>query len=35
LLIKRSNDSKDYHVYKIEWLDKPPATSSGTRIIRY
>lgn len=34
-LIKRSKDAKDYHVYKIEWLDKAPARSSGTRIIRY
>ena len=34
-LVKRSNDPKDYHVYKIEWLENAPATSSGTRIIRY
>jgi hypothetical protein len=35
VLIKRSEDPKDYHVYRIEWLDKAPATSDGTRIIRY
>jgi hypothetical protein len=35
VLIKRSEDPTDYHVYKIEWLEKTPATASGTRIIRY
>jgi len=34
-LIKGSNnDLNDYHDYKIEWLDKSPATSGGTRIVR-
>jgi hypothetical protein len=34
VLIKGSKDSNDYHDYRIEWLDKSPATSDGTRIVR-
>lgn len=34
VLIKRSEDPNDYHVYKIEWLDKSPATAGGTRVVR-
>ena len=29
-----SNDSNAYHDYKIEWLDKSPATSAGTKVVR-
>ncbi|MEK6284009.1 MAG: hypothetical protein AABN95_26975 [Acidobacteriota bacterium] len=35
VLIKgANNDLNDYHDYKIEWLDKSPATSGGTLIVR-
>ncbi|HKO42713.1 MAG TPA: hypothetical protein VJU84_05460 [Pyrinomonadaceae bacterium] len=29
-----SNDSNDYHDYMIEWLDKPPATPDGAKVVR-
>jgi hypothetical protein len=29
-----NNDLNDYHDYKIEWLDKSPASSDGRKVVR-
>ena len=35
VLIKgNNNDSNEYHDYKIEWLDKPPAKPDGAKVVR-
>ena len=35
ILIKgANNDLNDYHDYKVEWLDKPPPTSDGAKVVR-
>ena len=35
LLIKGApNDLNEFHDYRIEWLDQPPANAGGTRVVR-